>query len=367
MEIIKGTYTSACVYSDTAEAYALAQIQMICDNKAASGSKIAVMPDVHPGKVGPIGLTMTIGDRVLPSLVGIDSGCGISYARFKTKHIEFQKLDRVIREKIPSGTSVHKVPIEKSFDFDIGRLRCANHINPKKSAYSLGTLGGGNHFIEIDRDDDGWFYTVVHSGSRHLGKEVAEHYLREGQKVLQDRGETVPYEMTYLDGALMEDYLHDLSVVQEYAELNRELMLWTLCREMKWKAVEFDGCYHNYIDENHILRKGAIAAYEGQPVIIPINARDGIILGVGKGKEEWNYSAPHGAGRVMNRTKVGETYTVSEYKKSMMGIYSPSIGRETLDEAPFAYRDIEEILMAIGETVDVRTILKPLYNYKAMK
>lgn len=365
MEIIKGKSASAYVYSDTAEAFSLAQVKMICNNKAASGSKIRLMPDIHPGKIGPIGLTMTVRQRVLPGLVGIDIGCGVSYAKFKAKHIEYQKLDRIIGEEIPAGMSIRREALHVALDFDFGKLRCFSSVDQNRARCSLGTLGGGNHFIEVDRDQNGFCYVVVHSGSRYLGKAVSEQYMRFGQKAIKAKGEDVPYEMTYLEGQLMEDYLHDLQIVQEYAELNRQLILNRLCKGMKWKVLEYGNCHHNYIDENRVLRKGAIAAYTGQPVIIPINGKDGIILGIGKGNSKWNFSAPHGAGRVMNRTKVGETFTVSQYKKVMEGIYSSSIGRETLDEAPFAYRGLEEILSVIGETVEVREVLKPLYNYKA--
>ena len=365
MEIIKGNYASAYVYSDTAEAFSLAQVRMICDDKAASGSKIRLMPDVHPGKIGPIGLTMTIGERILPGLVGIDMGCGVSHIKFKAKHIEYQKLDRVIGEEIPAGMSIRKVPLHGAMDFDFGKLRCFSSINQSRARCSLGTLGGGNHFIEVDRDNEGFFYAVVHSGSRYLGKAVSEHYMGLGQKAIKAQGEAVPYEMTYLEGQLMEDYLHDLRIVQEYAELNRQLILNRLSKGMKWKVLEYGNCHHNYIDENRILRKGAIAAYHGQPVIIPINGKDGIILGSGKGNADWNCSAPHGAGRILRRDEARKQHTVSEFKRMMDGIYCSVICKETLDEAPFAYRGLNEICENIKDTVEVKKVLKPVYNYKA--
>ncbi len=374
MEIISGVYTSAKIFTDTMEEYARAQIQMICDNKVAEGSTIRVMPDVHPGKVGTIGLTMTVGTCIMPNLTGIDIGCGITLARLNKKKAEFQKLDKVIRENIPSGFSIRRTQHRFSEQFDIGKLRCAGHVNWEKTLCSLGTLGGGNHFIELDQDAEGVLYAAIHSGSRHLGKEVTEYYLREGQKELKERGENVPYELTYLIGKLMEDYLHDQSVVREFASLNREAILDELVKGMKWKVDEYICCSHNYIEEPEpsenthgawILRKGAVSARKGESVIIPINMRDGVILGIGLGNAEWNYSAPHGSGRILKRGDVKSRYTVSHFKSEMKGIYSSCIGKETLDEAPFAYRALAEIKSAIRETVEIQQILKPVYNFKA--
>lgn len=362
---INGKYSSAAVYAADAEDYAIAQIQAICDSEAAEGSKICIMPDVHPGKVGPIGLTMTIGSKIMPSLIGIDIGCGISYRCLKSKKVEFQKLDRVIRERVPSGFQLRKEPHHLSGTFDFDRLLCKRHIDEERARLSLGTLGGGNHFIELERDDEGNLYAVVHSGSRHLGKEVTEFYLREGQRRMKATGLDVPYELTCLEGQLMEDYLHDLMEVEAFAALNRKIILDELERNMKWKATAFGESVHNYVDENRILRKGAAAAYEDREVIIPVNMKDGVIFGKGKGNLGWNYSAPHGGGRIMARGDVKKSHTLSEYRKLMSGIHSPSINKETLDEAPFAYRGIEEILSAIKDTVTVEEVMRPVYNYKA--
>lgn len=364
---INGKYASAVVFADNIEDYAKAQIKMICDNEAAGGSKICVMPDAHPGKVGPIGLTMTIRDRIIPNLVGTDIGCGISCALTGKKNVEFQKLDKVIRECIPAGGNIRKEPHRYSSDFDFEDLICKDAVNRKRGACSLGTLGSGNHFIELDRDDEGNLYLTVHSGSRHLGKEVTEYYLREGQKQLKRKGLNVPYEMTWLEEDLMKNYLHDVSVVQGFAMLNREIIIREICKKMKWKPDYSGECIHNYVDENMILRKGACSAYKGDAVIIPVNMRDGIILGIGKGNEDWNFSAPHGAGRVMNRKAVQNQFTVSEYKKSIKGVHSSTVCKETLDEAPFAYRGIEEIMERIKDTVEVKKILMPVYNYKAIE
>lgn len=237
-----------------------------------------------------------------------------------------------------------------------------------KAAISLGTLGGGNHFIEVDRAEDGSLYAAIHSGSRHVGKEVTEYYLREGQKELKRKGITVPYEMTYLEGTLMENYLHDLQIVQDFAAWNRRAILDELAKGMKWKVEDFWSISHNYIDtfgEEAVMRKGAISARAGETVVIPVNMRDGIILGKGVGNPDWNCSAPHGAGRLMKREDVRQRFTVSRFKAEMKGIYCSCIGRDTLDEAPFAYRGLEEIREAISDTAVIEKILKPVYNFKA--
>ena len=367
MEIINGIYASAKIFSETAEEYALAQIQMICDNEVSKGSTIRVMPDVHPGKVGTIGLTMTAGERILPSLVGIDIGCGITLTKLKQKKVEFQKLDTVIRENVPVGGCIRKNMHRYSQEFDFSRLRCFRSINEEKASLSLGTLGSGNHFVELDKDAEDNLYVAIHTGSRHLGKEVTEYYLRCGQTVLKEQGIQVPYELTYLTGQLKEDYLHDLQIVQDYAKLNRTVILEEIARKMKWKVLENVSICHNYIDESGVLRKGAISAKKGEQVIIPINMRDGILLGTGKGNPEWNYSAPHGSGRILRRDNVKDSFTVSNFKSEMKGIYCSCIGKGTLDEAPFAYRRLEEIADAIEETVEITGIIKPVYNYKASK
>lgn len=368
MNKIQGNYAEAVVYTDDLEEYAKAQIQLICDNEISRDTVIRVMPDVHPGKVGPIGLTMTLGERVMPNLLGVDIGCGMLMAKVKTKGLEFQKLDKVIRENIPSGFAIRQQQHSMAEEFDLSRLNCHSHINEEKVRRSLGTLGGGNHFIEIDKGEKDTF-VVIHTGSRHLGVEITENYIREGQEHLKAKDSDVPYELTWLEGALKDAYLHDVSVAQEYAALNRRIILREILKGMKWKESECIESVHNYIDVlsdgRKILRKGAISAREGQPVVIPVNMRDGVIIGFGKGNMDWNESAPHGSGRKYKREDVKNNFTVSAFKAEMKGIYSTCIGAGTLDEAPFAYRDINCILDNINETVDVTEILKPLYNYKA--
>ena len=379
METIKGAYTSAQIFTtknqETAiDQYAYAQLQMICDQESSKDCRIRVMPDVHPGKVGTIGLTMTINNKIIPNLIGIDIGCGMTLAQIKTKKIEYQKLDTVIRENVPAGFSIRTKPHRFADDFDFDNLKCARHIRKDKAVLSLGSLGSGNHFIEADKDKDGNLFLVIHSGSRHLGKEVTEYYLKEGQKYLNDRGFSVPYEITWLEGQLMEDYLHDLQIVQEFATLNREIILDELVRGMKWKLLVSYECIHNYVDVSNetiqtfgspMLRKGAISAKRDEKVIIPINMRDGIILGTGLGNTDWNCSAPHGSGRIMKREDIKNHYTVSSFKSEMKGIYSSCIGKETLDEAPFAYRALNDIAEVIRDTVTITNIIKPVYNFKA--
>ena len=367
MKTVNGIFASAKIFTDDVEDYAEAQIKLLCDNEVAKDSVIRIMPDVQPGKVGVIGLTMTVGENILPGLVGIDIGCGITVTKVKQKKIEFQKLDTVIRENIPAGGFIRKKAHRFWQEFDLTRLRCFRSIHAKKAALSLGTLGGGNHFLEADRDEEGCLYLAVHSGSRHLGKEVTEYYLRKGQEEARQKGILMPYEMTVLEGRLKEDYLHDQQVVKEYAELNRKAITDELVKGMKLKVLESFSCSHNYIEDgtNPILRKGAVSAYEGEQVAVPVNMRDGILLGTGMGNPDWNYSAPHGSGRILRRDQVSDHYTVSEFKREMKGIYCSCIGKGTLDEAPFAYRDLAYICQSIRDTVEITKLLKPVYSYKA--
>lgn len=375
MITIYGRFTNAIVYTTNNEEYAIdnyarKQLQMICDHPSAQGSKIRVMPDVHPGKVGTIGLTMTVGESLLPSLVGVDIGCGMTIAKLKARHIEYQKLDTVIREHIPSGGKIRKTVHKLSHTVDLGELCCYKAIDMAKANLSIGTLGGGNHFIEIDRDENNDFYVIIHSGSRHLGMEVTDYYLKAGQREQQmkKQGGHAPYEMTCLSGKLLEDYFHDLAIVQDFAERNREAMIDEIARGMKWRIVDSYSCIHNYVDfsgEVPILRKGAVRANSDEKVIIPINMHDGVILGTGRGNADWNNSAPHGSGRIFRRSEVKEHHTVSEFRKIMQGIHSVCVNEGTLDEAPFAYRKMEDITDVIGETVKIDRIIRPVYNYKA--
>lgn len=365
MKTVKGIYAEARIFTEDVEGYAEAQVKMICDNEVARGSRICLMPDIHPGKVGPIGLAMTVTDKVIPQLLGVDIGCGMTCVELNKEHAEFQKLDRVIRENVPSGFAIRRERHHLAEGFPYGELRCARHIHRQKAERSLGTLGGGNHFIELDRGTDGKLYLVVHTGSRHLGEEVAEYYTKLASASLKRRGLEIPYYMSYLEGEEKEGYLEDVQIIQDYAEANRQIIVREILKGMKWKAAEQFSVAHNYLDASGMLRKGAIAAGKGDRVIIPANMRDGIILGIGLGNADWNNSAPHGSGRRLKREDVKDRYTVSDFKKEMDGIYSSCVGADTLDEAPFAYRSIEEIAGQIRDTVRITEILKPVYNYKA--
>ena len=365
MKTVKGIFAEAKIFTDDVEDYAQALVKMICDNEIADGSTICMMPDIHPGKIAPIGLSMTVTDKVIPQLLGVDIGCGMTCVKLNKNHAEFQKLDRVIRENIPSGFTICKEPHYMAQEFSYGELHCIRHINRAKADRSLGTLGGGNHFIELDQGGDGSLYLVVHTGSRHLGEEVAEYYTKLASTCLKEQGMEVPYYMSYLEGDNKAAYLGDVRVIQQYAEWNRQIIVREILKGMKWKAMEQFSVPHNYLDDSGILRKGAISARQGEAVVIPANMRDGVILGIGKGNADWNYSAPHGSGRKLKREDVKNQYTVSEFKKEMKGIYSSCVGADTLDEAPFAYRSIGNIVGQIRDTVEVTEILKPVYNFKA--
>ena len=379
MEIIKGTYSAAHIFTadgiDTAlDPYAAAQLKMLCDNEISEDCRIRVMPDVHPGKVGTIGLTMTLGRRIMPNLTGIDIGCGMTLAKVRSRQTDGKKLDSVIREGVPSGPHLRRSPHRVADDFDFSRLLCRPHIRTDRARLSLGTLGGGNHFIEIDQDRDGSLYIVIHSGSRILGKEVTEYYLDQGQKYLKAQGLSIPYELTWLEGPLMDAYLHDMYAAVSYASLNRQIILHELVKGMKWKILDTYECVHNYIDTDPetvslfgapVLRKGAVSAMKGRKVIIPVSMKEGILLGTGLGNTDWNCSAPHGSGRIMKREEVKQRFTVSAFRSEMKGIYSSCIGNGTLDEAPFAYRPMQAIEKAIGQSVKLEKTIRPVYNFKA--
>ena len=365
MKTVKGIYAEAKIFTDDVESYAEAQVKMICDNGVASGSTICLMPDIHPGKVAPIGLSMTVTDKIIPQLLGVDIGCGMTCVKLNKNSAEFQKLDKVIRENVPSGFTIRKETHHMAGEFSYEGLHCIRHINRNKADRSLGTLGGGNHFIELDKGIDGSLYLVVHTGSRHLGEEVAEYYTRLANEHLKAQGREIPYYMSYLEGDDKAAYMEDVQVIQRYAEWNRQIIVREIIKGMKWKATDQFSTVHNYLDTDGILRKGSISAHKGERVIIPANMKEGIILGIGRGNAKWNESAPHGSGRKLKREDVKNQYTVSEFKKDMKGIYSSCIGADTLDEAPFAYRSVTEIAGRIEDTVEITEILKPVYNFKA--
>lgn len=362
MLTIQNTHNTAVIYADSTDSGTEGMLREFCGLPLSAGSKIRVMPDVHAGKGCVIGLTMTLADRVAPGLIGVDIGCGILAARLDAKRLDLQKLDKLIHEKIPAGRNVRTKPHRFAEQAELERLLCYRHIQADKAHLSIGTLGGGNHFIEVDRGGDGSYWLIVHSGSRHLGAETANFYQREAYQ--QD--DSVPYEFACLAGEGMAAYLHDLAVVQEFASLNRRAIADDILKGMKLDTADMIECIHNYIDTDAmILRKGAISAKEGERVVIPMNMRDGCLLGIGKGNAEWNCSAPHGAGRIMSRAETKDHFTLSQYKKEMKGIYTTSVSRETLDESPMAYKPMEAIMGKIGGTVDMEERIAPVYNFKA--
>ena len=395
---VKGKYNSAKIFTDIVDEASIAQVQLLCNQEFTKGSRIRLMPDIHAGAGCTVGTTMTIADKVVPNLVGVDIGCGMETVRLKEKHIELQKLDKLIHEKIPSGFSIREKAHRYFEQVPLEKLHCFDAINPLRAEKSLGTLGGGNHFIEADQDEDGNLYLVVHSGSRHLGLEVANHYQNEGYQELNGCGKQavaeliaqmkaagrekeinrelkkrkntkqtdIPRPLAYVSGELFEHYLHDTKIVQQFAMLNRQAMMDEIIKGMKLHVEEQFTTIHNYIDtENRILRKGAVSAQAGETLLIPINMRDGGLICVGKGNEDWNCSAPHGAGRLMSRSDAKRSFTISEFKNQMDGVYSTSVGQSTLDECPMAYKSMENIVENIGDTAEIVKIIKPVYNFKA--
>ena len=395
---IKGKISTAICYAKVIEEEAIEQIRRMCDYEFTESSQIRIMPDVHAGKGCTIGTTMTVKDKAVPNIVGVDIGCGMYTVNLGKGEINLEKLDEAAHF-VPSGKNVWEGRQEK---FDLTRLCCYRSLkDSKRLIRSLGTLGGGNHFIEVDRSEDGTNYLVIHTGSRNLGKQVAEIYqklaveLHQGKEEYfkkrdaliaeykaagrkseiqaalkeikwQNRDLLIPEDLCYLYGSYFEDYLADVEICQEFARRNREKIAEVLLERTGLTGSEAFHTIHNYIDtEERILRKGAIAAHEGEKVLIPINMIDGSVLAVGRGNKDWNYSAPHGAGRLMSRTKAKESLSMQEYKKEMEGIYTTSVNEATLDEAPMAYKSIDDILDVIKESVTVIQVMKPIYNFKA--
>ena len=372
---ITGKHNSAKVFTDTLDDKSREQIEMLCDQAFTEGSVIRLMPDVHAGAGCTIGTTMTIRDKIVPNLVGVDIGCGmetliIDSESQTSKGFDPARLDELIYREIPSGTNVRKSEHEYVGELDFGKIRCPV-INVERARKSIGTLGGGNHFIEANRDDDGNLYIVIHSGSRHMGKEIAEYYQKEARRQLAQKGEAgnIHDSLAYAQGALFDDYINDMNITQRFALLNRKAMMDVVMRglEIPESACrERFSTIHNYIDTDEmILRKGAVSARKGEKLIIPINMRDGSIVCEGLGNPDWNYSAPHGAGRLMSRTKAFATVKMADYEKAMQGIYSSSVNKKTLDESPFAYKNMDDIIANIGPTAKVLNIVKPVYNFKA--
>lgn len=364
---IKGTYGEAKVFTNDLEQSAGGQIKALCEQPFITGSKIRIMPDVHAGKGCTIGTTMTIGDYVVPNLVGVDIGCGMLTVQLEEKRLNLPELDSFIRQNIPYGRDVRERSHRSHGRIDIEDLRCYKKVDTRRAKESLGTLGGGNHFIEVDKDDDGNLYLVIHTGSRNLGLRVAELYQKKAYTAVGGRKQTeIPYELAYLTGEEKDDYLHDMAFMQRFAELNRRIIKEVILDGLKLHEADSFTTIHNYIDTDAmILRKGAVSAKKDERLLIPMNMRDGSLICTGLGNEDWNCSAPHGAGRRFSRADAENSFTLSEFKKQMEGIYTTSVSKDTLDECPMAYKPMEEILGNIKDTVCVERIIRPIYNFKA--
>lgn len=397
---LKGKYNEAKIFTDVVDEASLSQVMLLLNQEFVQGSRIRMMPDIHAGAGCTIGTTMTVADKIVPNLVGVDIGCGMETVRVRERHMELQKLDKLIYEKIPSGFDIREKTHRYFDEIDLTELCCYKEIDAVRAEKSLGTLGGGNHFIEVDKDGEGNLYIVVHSGSRHLGLEVAGYYQREGYKRLNGTSKRdidaliaelkaqgreteiqghlaelkntnrtqIPQALAYVTGELFEEYIHDMKIIQRFAELNRQAMMDEIVKGMKLHAEEQFTTIHNYIDTNAmILRKGAVSARKGEKLLIPINMRDGSLICTGKGNDDWNQSAPHGAGRLMSRSVAKQSFTVSAFKKEMekAGVYSSSVGSGTLDECPMAYKGMEDIVRNIGDTAEIQSVIRPVYNFKA--
>lgn len=397
---IKGKINTAICYATVVEETAIEQIRRMCDYALTENSKIRIMPDVHAGKGCTIGTTMTVKDKVCPNVVGVDIGCGMYTVKLAETDMNFERIDEACHF-IPSGMNVWEGRIER---FDLTALRCFRSLHDsRRLERSLGTLGGGNHFIEIDKASNGTYYLIIHSGSRNLGKQVAEIYQQlaidlhmgkeeyfkkkddiirtykaEGRRTeiqsalaeLKYNFETqvldTPEDICWLYGTYLDDYLHDVEICQQFARQSREKMAEIILNRTGMSATDAFHTVHNYIDTKEmILRKGAIAAHDGERVLIPINMRDGSVIAIGRGNPEWNFSAPHGAGRLMSRAEAKETLDLDAYKAAMQGIYTTSVNEATLDEAPMAYKSLDSIVDVVGDSVDILDVMKPVYNFKA--
>ena len=398
MVTIQGLYNTAVCYTPELEELAANQIKAVCDQAEFAGCKIRIMPDVHAGKGCTIGTTMTIQDKIVPGMVGVDIGCGMETVELAEHEIDFDKLDALIRKEIPYGREVRDTLHALNAEIDLTQLRCADQVNLNRAMRSIGTLGGGNHFIEVDRSEDGRLFLIVNSGSRHLGTEVAEYYQNEGRRALwgganyqiqeviaQLKAEgrfkeiqktisalrtehelSIPKDLAYVEGKLFEDYIHDMKITQQFAMLNRKAMVDVIMMGMGFTAVESFTTIHNYIDTDAmILRKGSVSAMTGEKLLIPINMRDGSLICVGKGNQAWNCSAPHGAGRLMSRRAAFNVLSMEEFKREMEGIYTTCVLPDTLDESPMAYKSMDEIVDQIGPTAEIVERIRPAYNFKA--
>ncbi|MBQ8776959.1 MAG: RtcB family protein [Treponema sp.] len=404
MQEVKGKYNTAKVFTDVIDETSLKQIQLLCNQEFTAGEKIRLMPDVHAGAGCTIGTTMTIKDKIVPNLVGVDIGCGMETLVIHkdsdvAKNFSGAVLDKIIRKNIPCGFDIRKKPHDFVSEVEWNKVK--GKFTKNRAILSLGTLGGGNHFIEADKDDEGNLYIVVHSGSRHAGLEIAEYYQEMAWNQLNQKTKAdldamiaelkatgrqseieekriemnaqiktaIPKDLAYVSGYLFDDYINDMKIMQKFAALNRKAMIDSISiglRIKKEDLIEQFTTIHNYIDiENMILRKGAVSAKKGEKLLIPINMRDGSLVCIGKGNKDWNCSAPHGAGRVMSRMKAKRQLSMEEFKAQMSGIYSTTVSKETLDEAPMAYKPMDDIVNNINPTAHIEKIIKPIFNFKA--
>ena len=393
---LRGKYNEAKVFTDLIDESAISQLTLLLNQEFVKDSKIRIMPDVHAGAGCTIGTTMTIHDKIVPNLVGVDIGCGMLCTELEDADFEPEKLDRIIREFIPSGHEIHDNE-DKNFT-KLNELYCKNHVDLSRALRSIGSLGGGNHFVEIDKDENGKLYLVIHSGSRHLGLEVANYYQnmaynncnksskeevqalinsykqagrqREIEKALiamkNTKRTNIPKDLCYIEGDDMTHYIHDMKIMNDFAKANRQKMADIIISKMNWNVTESFSTIHNYVDTDHmILRKGSVSARKDEKLIIPMNMRDGSLICIGKGNNEWNQSAPHGAGRLMSRGEAREQVGMEEYRASMKNIWSTSVCEATIDESPMAYKPMESIIENVKDTVDIVNIIKPVYNFKA--
>ena len=385
---LQGKRNSAIIYADQIDKETKTQIAALLRLEALADSKVRIMPDTHSGRGAVVGTTLTLHGRVIPALLGVDLGCGMETVFLEETDTDLAKLDELIHEYIPCGAKVHDLPVAECPLLD--SLHSIAEVNRERAMRSIGTLGGGNHFIELDKSEDGKLVLVIHSGSRQLGSDVATYYKEQAYRYQCKKARRtagggrgsedyafksarreqasikVSRETAVLEGELFHKYLHDLAIVQAFADLNRRTMAQIICDGMGFHIRDRFACVHNYIDTDRmVLRKGAISARLGERVIIPLNMRDGAIIGRGLGNSDWNHSAPHGAGRVCSRTDAKFAYTVEEYRAAMAGIYTTTATEGSLDECPMVYKAPERILDAIGETVEVEQIVRPVYNFKA--
>lgn len=395
MKELKGRYASAKIFTDLVDEKSIEQVRTLLDQEFVSGSKIRMMPDIHAGAGCTIGTTMTVRDRICPNLVGVDIGCGMLTVKLSSLcNMDLERLDGVIRKYIPSGFNIRHDTHALYMNTRVDELLCYDSIDVNRAKRSIGTLGGGNHFIEIDRDDTGWCYLVIHTGSRHLGVEVAEYYQNWGYETMKQeyknrRAEIIdrlkeegrereistflsetkfdtPKDLCPIGGKLFDSYIHDMEIVQAYAKWNRLAIANEILLHMEWNELFSFETVHNYIDtDDMILRKGAVSAKEEEILLIPMNMRDGSLICRGKGNPDWNYSAPHGAGRLYGRMEAKRRFSVEDYRESMDGIFTTSVGDDTLDECPMAYKPMEAIVDNIGDTVDILKVIKPVYNFKS--